>query len=97
MCLECADCVEWGPQFCKKKDFCGFTTDGFFAEYAVFDAATAAKIPGTGNMAEVAPILCAGITVWDALTRAAAPVLKKGDWVGIIGCGGLGSLSMRWG
>ena len=93
MCLTCADCTEFGPQFCKTKDFRGFTEDGFFAEYAVFDAATAVHIPdGTGNMAKVAPILCAGITVRDALTRAAAPKLKKGDWVGIVGCGGLGVL-----
>lgn len=90
MCLTCDDCTEFGPQFCKTKDFRGFTSDGFFAEYALFDAATAVKIPGEGNMAEVAPILCAGITVWDALTRAGAPKLKKGDWVGIVGCGGLG-------
>lgn len=90
MCLECHDCTEFGPQFCKKKDFRGFTSDGFFSEYALFDAATAVKIPGEGNMAEVAPILCAGITVWDGLTRAAAPALKKGNWVGIVGCGGLG-------
>jgi propanol-preferring alcohol dehydrogenase len=92
MCLKCADCTEFGPQFCKTKDFRGFTSDGFFAEYALFDAATAVKIPGEGNMAEVAPILCAGITVWDALTRAGAPKLKKGDWVGIVGCGGLGTI-----
>jgi alcohol dehydrogenase, propanol-preferring len=91
MCLKCSDCVEFGPQFCKTKDFKGFTSDGFFAEYAIFDAATAVKIPGTRNMAEVAPILCAGITVWDALTRAGAPRLNKGDWVGVVGSGGLGS------
>jgi alcohol dehydrogenase, propanol-preferring len=94
MCLKCADCTEFGPQFCLTKDFLGFSEDGFFAEYAIFDAATAVKIPeefGGKNMASVAPILCAGITVWDALTRAGAPRLKKGDWVGIVGCGGLGS------
>jgi propanol-preferring alcohol dehydrogenase len=91
MCLKCADCTEFGPQFCKSKDFRGFTSDGFFAEYALFDAATAVKVPGEGNMAEIAPILCAGITVWDAITRAAAPRLKQGDWIGVVGCGGLGT------
>jgi propanol-preferring alcohol dehydrogenase len=92
MCLKCYDCTEFGPQFCKTKDFRGFTSDGFFSEYALFDAATAVKVPGEGNMSQVAPILCAGITVWDALTRAGAPRLKKGDWVGIVGCGGLGTV-----
>jgi alcohol dehydrogenase, propanol-preferring len=98
MCLKCYDCTEFGPQFCKTKDFKGFTSNGFFSEYTVFDAATAVKIPGEGSMSQVAPILCAGITVWDALTRAGAPRLKKGDWVGIVGCGGLGKspCSMRW-
>lgn len=91
MCLKCADCTEFGPQFCKTKDFRGFTSDGFFSEYALFDAATAVKVPGEGNMAEIAPILCAGITVWDAITRAAAPRLKQGDWIGVVGCGGLGT------
>ena len=71
----------------------GVTNNGFLAEYALFDAATAVKIPegwGGNSMASIAPILCAGITVWDALTIAGAPRLKKGDWVGIVGCGGLG-------
>ena len=96
MCLSCFDCTEFGPQFCKTKDFRGFTDHGFFSEYTLFDAATAVKIPegGSENMAEIAPILCAGITVWDALTRAAAPRLHKGDWVGVVGCGGLGTFSL---
>jgi Zn-dependent alcohol dehydrogenases len=69
----------------------GITKPGFFAEYTLVDAANAVIIPDdvTASPAELSPIFCAGITVWDAVTRAK---LVPGETVAIAGVGGW----VRW-
>ncbi|SPN96485.1 uncharacterized protein DNG_00013 [Cephalotrichum gorgonifer] len=74
-CLECVDCKTAGPQFCKKMNLLGITTAGYFAEYALVDAATAVVVKRAGedgprSLPALAPVFCAGITVWDALERS---------------------------
>ena len=72
----------------------GYTHDGSFQQYATADAVQAAKIPVGTDLAEVAPVLCAGVTVYKALKSAN---LKAGDWVAISGAaGGLGSLAVQY-
>ena len=67
---------------CKCQTNTGYTVDGTFAEYALADADYAIPIPEGANLVEIAPILCAGVTVYNALKRTEA---RKGDWVAISG------------
>lgn len=76
----------------------GVNNAGYFAEYALVDAATAVVIPqidGAGGVspAQLSPIFCAAITVWDALERAQ---IKPGETVAIVGVGGLGEIATKY-
>lgn len=99
MCLECIPCRSAGSQFCPKRLTKGFTTDGYFAEYMLMDAASAVVIDLQGSphsatlLRQLAPIFCAGITVFDAVSRAK---LAPGETVAVIGAGGLGQLCIQY-
>ncbi|OOQ91287.1 hypothetical protein PEBR_00428 [Penicillium brasilianum] len=99
MCLECWECKNIGPQYCPKITLKGLSSAGYFAEYALVDAATAVVIPrlegGDADVspAQLAPIFCAGITVWDALERAQ---IRPGETVAIVGVGGLGEIATKY-
>ncbi len=95
MCLKCGNCQTAGPQFCPTMKIMGITSAGFFAEYALVDAAVAVVIPAENaeRHAALAPIFCAGITVWDAIERAN---LKPGQTVAIVGAGGLGQTAVQY-
>lgn len=93
-CMSCEECELSNESNCPEADLSGYTHDGSFQQYATADAVQAAKIPEGTDLAEVAPILCAGVTVYKALKSAQ---LKAGDWVCISGaCGGLGSLAIQY-
>lgn len=97
MCLECWECKNIGPQYCLKITMRGVNCAGYFAEYALVDAATAVVIPQIDDAdvspAQLSPIFCAGITVWDALERAE---IKPGETVAIVGVGGLGEIATKY-
>ncbi len=95
MCLQCADCRTAGPQFCPTMQIMGMNTAGYFAEYALVDPATAVVIPPARaeRPSALAPVFCAGITVWDALERAD---LKPGQTVAVVGAGGLGQTAVQY-
>ncbi|EDO19277.1 hypothetical protein Kpol_1036p19 [Vanderwaltozyma polyspora DSM 70294] len=93
-CMNCEECELSNESNCPEADLSGYTHDGSFQQYATADAVQAAHIPQGADMAEVAPILCAGVTVYKALKSAE---LKAGDWVAISGAaGGLGSLAVQY-
>ncbi|ODV59777.1 zinc-dependent alcohol dehydrogenase [Ascoidea rubescens DSM 1968] len=93
-CLSCEYCEQSLEPNCPKADLSGYTHDGSFQQYATADAVQAAKIPKGTDLAEVAPILCAGVTVYKAIKSAG---LKQGDWICISGGGGgLGSLAIQY-
>ncbi|GAV53250.1 hypothetical protein ZYGR_0AI05340 [Zygosaccharomyces rouxii] len=93
-CMSCEYCEKSNESNCAQADLSGYTHDGSFQQYATADAVQAARIPPGTNLAEVAPILCAGITVYKALKSAE---LKAGEWVAISGAaGGLGSLAVQY-
>jgi alcohol dehydrogenase, propanol-preferring len=87
MCMDCHACTNYGPQYCANKKMMGFVVNGFFAEYALLDVESAVKVPEGADMASLAPVFCAGVTVWDGLNQISAP---KGSWIAYVGCGGLG-------
>ena len=92
-CFECEGCMihnlhcHTGKQLLQ-----GFTTDGFFAEYAVVDEPNCIHLPESIDINTAAPIFCAGITAFHAVDSSE---LKEGDWLAVVGAGGLGSLSSR--
>ena len=93
-CMSCELCETGHESNCEHADLSGYTHDGSFQQYATADAVQAARIPKGTNLAEVAPVLCAGITVYKALKDAD---LKAGQWVAISGAaGGLGSLAVQY-
>ncbi|CUM64338.1 uncharacterized protein PRCAT00001940001 [Priceomyces carsonii] len=93
-CMACEFCETTHESNCAKADLSGYTHDGSFQQYATADAVQAARIPKGTDLAEVAPILCAGVTVYKALKTSGA---KPGQWVAISGAaGGLGSLAIQY-
>ncbi|CCC71840.1 hypothetical protein NCAS_0I01720 [Naumovozyma castellii] len=93
-CMACEYCELGNESNCPNADLSGYTHDGSFQQYATADAVQAARIPAGTNLSEVAPILCAGMTVYKALKSAN---LRAGEWVAISGaCGGLGSLCIQY-
>lgn len=93
-CLTCEHCESGHEPNCDKADMSGYSHDGTFQQYATADAVQAARIPAGTDLAEVAPILCAGVTVYKALKEAN---LRQGQWVAILGAGGgLGTLAVQY-
>ncbi|ABN65181.1 alcohol dehydrogenase [Scheffersomyces stipitis CBS 6054] len=93
-CLQCEYCVTAHESNCPDADLSGYTHDGSFQQYATADAIQAARIPKGTDLALIAPILCAGITVYKALKTAQ---LQAGQWVAVSGAaGGLGSLAIQY-
>src|ERR1039458_9128959 len=86
---------------CRRGDFINWENDqipaisydGGYQEYMVAPAEAVAAIPDDLPAAEAAPLLCAGITVFNALRNSGA---RAGDLVGIQGIGGLGHLGIQY-
>lgn len=93
-CQSCDFCQEAHESSCPNQKNSGYTVQGTYQQYAIADAVQAAHIPKDVDLAKVAPLLCAGITVYKALKNAN---IRAGDWVTIIGAGGgLGSLAVQY-
>lgn len=76
---------------CAKALLSGYTVDGSFQQYCIAKAAHVAHIPKELDLADVAPVLCAGVTVYKGLKESGA---KPGETVAIVGAGGgLGSMA----
>lgn len=93
-CLACSFCRQADEPLCGKALLSGYTVDGTFQQYAIAKAAHVAHIPKNANLEEVAPVLCAGITVYKGLKESGA---RPGQWVAIVGAGGgLGSMALQF-
>jgi D-arabinose 1-dehydrogenase-like Zn-dependent alcohol dehydrogenase len=78
---------------CKNEKITAISHDGGYAEYMVTPAEAVAAIPEELPSAEAAPLLCAGITVFNALRNSGA---RAGDLVAVQGIGGLGHLGIQY-
>jgi propanol-preferring alcohol dehydrogenase len=93
-CLACDFCQQADEPLCPKAELSGYTVDGTFQQYCVARAAHVARIPKEIPLDGVAPILCAGITVYKGLKESGA---RPGETVAIVGAGGgLGSLAQQY-
>lgn len=78
---------------CQNEKITALSHDGGYAEYMVSPAEAVAAIPDELPAAEAAPLLCAGITVFNALRNSGA---HPGDLVAVQGIGGLGHLGIQY-
>jgi propanol-preferring alcohol dehydrogenase len=83
-CGACLYCATDRENLCERAEFTGWHADGGFAEYAVVDEEYAYSIPSVFSDVEAAPLLCAGIIGYRALTLAAVP---PGGRLGMYGFG----------
>ncbi|KAI9694061.1 MAG: alcohol dehydrogenase [Bathelium mastoideum] len=93
-CLACDFCQQADEPLCPKALLSGYTVDGSFQQYAIAKAAHVARIPKDVPLDGVAPVLCAGITVYKGLKESG---VRAGQTVAIVGAGGgLGSLAQQY-
>jgi D-arabinose 1-dehydrogenase-like Zn-dependent alcohol dehydrogenase len=89
----CEPCRRGDTVNCQNPIVSGITVDGGYAEVMIAEARGVAAIPDELSSAEAAPLLCAGITTYNALRNAG---LRAGDLVAVQGVGGLGHLGIQF-
>lgn len=89
----CIPCRRGDFMNCQHAQITGISYDGGYAEYMVAPQEALALVPDQLNAAEAAPLLCAGITTFNALRHSVA---KPGDLVAVQGLGGLGHLGVQF-
>ncbi len=92
-CGHCEPCRRGFLIQCQNMGIPGVTFDGGYADYVVVSAAAAATIPDDLSSEDAAPLLCAGITTFNALRESGA---RAGSVVAILGVGGLGHLGVQF-
>ncbi|MGA3103207.1 MAG: alcohol dehydrogenase [Terriglobales bacterium] len=91
--FTCIPCRHGDFVNCKNEKITAITHDGGYAEYMISPAEAVAAIPDELSAADAAPLLCAGITVFNALRNSGA---RPGDLVAVQGIGGLGHLGIQY-
>ena len=89
----CESCRRGDIVNCQNPVVSGVTSDGGYAEVMIAEARALSSVPDELTSAEAAPLLCAGITTYNALRNAG---LRGGDLVAIQGIGGLGHLGVQF-
>src|SRR5712664_3286756 len=89
----CEPCRRGDIVNCQNPVIPGVTVDGGYAELMIAEARGIASIPDELTSVEAAPLLCAGITTYNALRNAG---LRGGDLVAVQGIGGLGHLGVQF-
>ncbi len=92
-CGHCEFCLAGMETICKSGEATGYTRPGGYAEYMVAPAAFVGRLPVGTDPYAMAPILCAGVTTYRGLKRTGA---RPGQWVAIIGIGGLGHIAIQY-
>jgi len=92
-CGECSACKQDAWVACPKSPGSGIHIDGGYAEYMVVAHDSIARVPEGLTPEEAGPLMCAGMTVFNALRNSNA---KPGQLVGVIGVGGLGHLGVQY-
>ncbi|HUK18700.1 MAG TPA: alcohol dehydrogenase [Bryobacteraceae bacterium] len=100
--------IGWNGGYCGYCDACrhgdtfacqtetkvtGLTFDGGYAEYMIAPAEALARVPDELSAVEAGPLMCAGVTTFNALRNSGA---RPGELVAILGLGGLGHLGVQF-
>ena len=100
-CGHCAFCEQQEEQYCEAgftptyngtDKYTGGTTYGGYAQHVIADQRFVVSVPQNLDLKAVAPLLCAGVTVWSPLRYHQ---IKAGDKVGVVGLGGLGHMAVK--
>ena len=92
-CTICDSCRRGDFVTCSNPQIPGVTYDGGYAEYVIAPIEALAHVPDELSPVEVGPLMCAGITTFNALRNSGA---VAGDTVAILGIGGLGHLAVQF-
>ncbi|HTV95417.1 MAG TPA: alcohol dehydrogenase [Steroidobacteraceae bacterium] len=92
-CGHCASCRRGDFITCSFGKIPGITYDGGYADYMIAPFEALAAVPDELSSAQAAPLLCAGITTFNALRHSGA---GPGDLVAVLGVGGLGHLGVQF-
>jgi D-arabinose 1-dehydrogenase-like Zn-dependent alcohol dehydrogenase len=93
-CGYCDACRRGDAFACETETLMtGVTSDGGYAEYMIAPATALARVPDDLSSVEAAPLMCAGITTFNALRNSGA---RPGDVVAVLGLGGLGHLGVQF-
>ncbi|KAH7129918.1 chaperonin 10-like protein [Dactylonectria estremocensis] len=93
-CLHCTFCLQGDEPLCPQALLSGYTVDGTFQQYAIAKAAHVTRIPAECSLEDVAPILCAGLTVYKGLKESG---VRPGQYVVVVGAGGgLGCFTLQY-
>ncbi|KAI0916126.1 hypothetical protein AcW1_010018 [Taiwanofungus camphoratus] len=92
-CHSCERCRAGDYMTCENEDVNGVARHGGYAEYVTLRSESVANIPPDMDPAQVAPLLCAGVTMFNSLRHMSA---KPPAYVAIQGIGGLGHLGIQF-
>ena len=92
-CFACDSCRRGDFVTCANQQICGISYDGGYAEYMLAPAEALVAIPDELTSVAAAPLLCAGVTTYNALRNSSA---QPGDVVAVLGVGGLGHLAVQY-
>jgi len=92
-CFQCDACRRGLFLNCVAAQITGISFDGGYAQYVVVPQAAVARIPENLSAVDAGPLLCAGVTTYNALRNSGA---RPGDTVAVQGIGGLGHLGLQY-
>ncbi|MCQ8278156.1 alcohol dehydrogenase AdhP [Acetobacteraceae bacterium KSS8] len=92
-CGHCRHCLGGWETLCETQENTGYSVNGGFADYVIADPNYVGHLPSNVDFTQIAPILCAGVTVYKGLRMTEA---RPGDFVAISGIGGLGHLAVQY-
>ncbi len=92
-CGYCDHCRRGAFFACVRGQTTGVSYDGGYAEYMIAPASAVALMPADLPPVDAAPLMCAGVTTFNALRNSGA---RPGDVVAVLGLGGLGHLGVQY-
>ena len=89
----CQECRRGDYNNCRNLKIAGISYDGGYQQYMLAPVEALVAVPDGLNDTEAAPLLCAGVTTFNALRHSGA---EPGDLVAVLGVGGLGHLGIQY-
>src|SRR5438270_2810546 len=89
----CRECRRGDFGNCQKMKIAGISYDGGYQQYMIAPIEALVSLPDTLSDVDAAPLLCAGVTTYNALRHSGA---LPGDLVAVQGIGGLGHLGLQF-
>ncbi|KAK8857300.1 alcohol dehydrogenase [Apiospora arundinis] len=89
----CTNCARGLFQTCQNGQINGVTRDGGYAEYVLLREEAVVRLPKDTDAAQVAPLLCAGVTVFNGIRKLH---IEQGALIAVQGIGGLGHLAIQY-